>query len=160
MRLLPALLVAAAVLASAGCGARPMRSENPHGIRVATISTRDGVEMRRALVDALGPPPPQARHVLHVTLERHVPVDQAIGLDDLPTRQRLGLSASYVIRDSEGNAVASGTRSASVSYNLMPSPYASQIAAQNTYTRLSKNLAGEIAVLVRVFFENGENGKD
>ncbi|MCL2673674.1 MAG: hypothetical protein FWF01_04765 [Alphaproteobacteria bacterium] len=154
MRLLLAVI---AVLLVAGCGARPIRSDNPYGIRIAPISTQDGVEMRRVLTDVLGPPPQQAKYVLHVSLRRHPPVDQAIGLDDLPTRQRLGLSASYVIRDNEGNEVASGTRTATASYNLMPSPYASQIAAQNTYTRLARSLASEIAVLVRVFFENGEN---
>lgn len=155
MRKLAAL---AACLLLAACGFRPMyaRSSVPPqmaSIYVEPIPERDGYEMRTALIDLLrsdGEPAGKAYN-LKIILDES---SQGIALqnDATITRYNQTLEAHYTLTDAQGTVLTSGTQSALSAYNVVQSPYATLIGAQDSSKRAAQQMAERIQLELAAWF--------
>ncbi|HEX4272440.1 MAG TPA: LPS assembly lipoprotein LptE [Rhizomicrobium sp.] len=151
------LAVPALCLVLAGCGFHPMygRTTGPAlaSVFVEPVAERDGFELRNALIDALqsdGEEHGKAYH-LKITLNENA---QGIALqnDATITRYNNTLTAHYTLYDTQGKELTSGTQTQMSAYNVVQSPYATQVAAQDSSKRAAQDIAERIHLDLGVWF--------
>ena len=149
--------IAACVLL-AGCGFRPMYGHSnlaPEmaSIYVEPIADRDGYELRNTLIDLLhsdGETGGKA-YRLKIVLNEN---SQGIALqnDATITRYNTTLDARYTLSDARGNTLTTGTQTELSAYNVVNSPYATLVSAQDSTKRAAQDIAQRIQLDLGVWF--------
>ena len=152
----PAIL--ALCLLTAGCGFRPLYGHSnlaPEmaSIFVEPIADRDGFELRNTLIDLLHADGESAgkAYRLKITLNEN---SQGIALqnDATITRYNTTLDARYTLSDARGNMLTTGTQTELSAYNVVNSPYATLVAAQDSTKRAAQDMAQRIQLDLGVWF--------
>lgn len=160
------VVAAAAVLALAGCGFRPMYGGDDgaavrtelEAIAVETPRDRLGQIMRNELLDVLRAADSRAdpRYRLVVALRQSSDA-LAIQLDSTITRYNLRLDARFELRDRKDDALLYRNRVRRVaSYNVRRAPYSTLIAEQDAERRAAVEVAKEISTLLSAYFRGRE----
>ena len=147
----------AACFLLAGCGFHPLygTSTGPRmsNIFVEPIAERDGYEMRNQLIDMLGSDGQEAgkRYRLKITLNES---SNGIALqnDATITRYNTTLGAKFVLSDAQGTELYHGEQSELTAYNVVQSPYATQVAQMDSSKRAAQDLAERIRLQLAVWF--------
>ena len=159
------------LLAVAGCGFQPLYSargganavpqdrltQGLSDVFVAEIPTRYGQLLRRRVVDALSPKgePEKPRFLLEVNLPEPREEQQGIRSDNIATRVTLTYTAKYKLRNyADNKVIMTDTTSAMGSYNIVESPYATQVAARALKERLVGIVGDDIALRLAVYFRS------
>lgn len=156
--LAPTLLAIALLLATTGCGLRPLYGGGGagsvatalRGVTVQPIDGRTGYLMNAALADRLQAGG-EARYRLEVELD-----DQLAGFgvrrDDAVTRERRTLRARYrLIELAQGSVVLDATAGSDAGIDVVGSDYAT-IAAENTaIERLTGVVADQIVARIALY---------
>ena len=154
------LAAIAACLLTAACGFRPLYGHSnlaPEmaSVYVEPIAERDGYELRNTLIDLLqsdGQPAGKA-YRLKVTLNEN---SQGIALqnDATITRYNTTLEARYTLSDARGNLLTTGSQTELSAYNVVNSPYATLVAAQDSTKRAAQDMAQRIQLELGVWFRH------
>ena len=146
----------------AACGFRPMYGSATApalaSIFVEPIAERDGFEMRTTLVNSLqsdGEERGKAYRLKIVLSES--PQGIALQNDATITRYNNPITARYTLSDAQGNVMTSGTETQMSAYNVVQSPYATLVAAQDSSKRAAQNIAERIRLDLAVWFR--QHGK-
>ncbi len=148
------MLLAASLSA---CGFHPMYSSalGPElaGIYVEPIAERDGYELRNELIDLLHSDGEVAGKPYHLTVTLSE-TSQGVALqnDATITRYNDTLDARYVLTDAKGNVLTEGTQKDLSAYNVADSPYATEVAQQDSSKRAAQDLAERIHLDLGVYF--------
>jgi LPS-assembly lipoprotein len=153
------LAVIAGCLFLAGCGFHPMYGGSLapalSSVYVEPIAERDGYELRNSLIDALQSDGDKAGKLynLKVTLNE---TSQGIALqnDATITRYNGRLEAHYVLSDTLGHELTSGSQIELSAYNVVQSPYATLTAQQDSSKRAAQDVAERIHLDLGVWFRN------
>jgi LPS-assembly lipoprotein len=151
------LAVPALCLVLAACGFHPMygRATGPAlaSVYVEPVAERDGFELRTSLIDALQSDGDERgkAYRLKITLNEAA---QGIALqnDATITRYNNNLTAKYTLYDLQGNELTSGTETQMSAYNVVQSPYATQVAALDSSKRAAQDIAERIHLDLGVWF--------
>ena len=144
-------------LALAACGFHPMygRATGPAlaSVYVEPIAERDGFELRTSLIDALqsdGVEQGKAYH-LKITLNESA---QGIALqnDATITRYNNTLTAHYTLYDAQDKVLTNGTETQMSAWNVVQSPYATEVAALDSSKRAAQDIAERIHLDLGVWF--------
>ena len=150
----------AACLLLAGCGFRPLYGHSNLApqmalIYVEPIADRDGYELRNTLIDLLHSDGEKAgkAYVLKIVLNEQ---SQGIALqnDATITRYNTTLDARYTLSDTKGNTLTKGTQTELSAYNVVNSPYATLVAAQDSTKRAAQDMAQRIQLDLGVWFRH------
>jgi LPS-assembly lipoprotein len=151
------LAAPALCLVLAACGFHPMygRATGPAlaSIYVEPIIERDGYELRTALIDALqsdGVEQGKA-YFLKITLNES-PQGIALQNDATITRYNNTLTARYTLTDAQGAVLTTGNLTQMAAYNVVQSPYATQVAALDSSKRAAQEIAERIHLDLGVWF--------
>ena len=154
------LAALAACLLTAACGFRPLYGHSnlaPEmaSIYVEPIAERDGFELRTTLVDLLHSDGQSAgkAYRLKIVLNKN---SQGIALqnDATITRYNTTLEARYTLSDARGNLLTTGNQSELSAYNVVQSPYATLVAAQDSTKHAAQDMAQRIQLELGVWFRN------
>lgn len=167
MRPLRTFIIAGLILTAAACGFQPLytakqTAQNPEAsagfdlarIQVGTIPNREGQLLRQFLVSRLNPvgEPRIPQYRLDVSLSESKK-DLGIQRDTSVTFARLEVTAQYRIRDVETDQTLFQDSARSLnSYNVVESPYATQVAEQNARERAMEEIAESIRFRLASFF--------
>lgn len=157
-------LIAAAAIALAGCGYRPLYGDRgavggadvrKHlaEVKIAGIADRRGQILRNYLLDRMNPQgePGQARYVLSVTTTEVARVTDSRA-DGTATRSDLVIGARFSLRDANSDTVVYVDRTESVStYNLLTNRFASVASQDEARRRAMEYMADQIATQVALF---------
>ena len=133
------------VLLLAGCGFRPLFSDNDTDIYVSPITSGiNGIELRNALNTYFGgQKDATARYTLDVVLKDPTTKYKALEATGISTWQEIMLSATYTLRSGD-EVIATGEESASESYSfvryLVAATASYNNAVQNTITVLAEKI--------------------
>ena len=124
------------ILLLAGCGFRPMFSDNDTDIYVAPIASGvNGIELRNALNAHFGGQrDANAKYTLDVVLKEPKTKYKALEATGISTWQEILLTATYTLRAGE-TVIATGAESASESYSFVRY----LVAANASYNHAVKN---------------------
>jgi LPS-assembly lipoprotein len=160
-RLLSLALCAAAAFVLSACGFHPLygtqggvgASQLFASIYVEPVPDRAGYELRNRLIDLLDSSgsPAGARYRLKIDFNedrRGV----ALQNDASITRYNYLLTADYTLSDASGTVVTHGHESTLTAYNVVASPYATLMAAQDAERRGADDLSERIRLDLGVFF--------
>ncbi|MBM3517739.1 MAG: hypothetical protein FJX56_07635 [Alphaproteobacteria bacterium] len=150
------------LLASTGCGFRPLYGE--HGaaesarirleaVEIAPIPDRVGQVVRNHLRDLLTPRGRTAAPMfrLDVALEKTTE-GLAFARDDTVTRFSLTLAAHYdLVELASGRPLVSGRTRSIAAYNVVESDYATIAAARDAEARVARAVSEEIALRLAVY---------
>lgn len=123
-------------------------------ILVANIPDRPGQQLHTLLIDGLNPHGIEgtADYVLEVTLEEEVE-ETALQKDETATRANVTLRALFTLRELDtGEPLLSGASLSTTSYNILDSPFATDVGEQNARERGLRELASDIQTRLAVFF--------
>jgi LPS-assembly lipoprotein len=150
----------ALLLATAGCGLRPLYSGGEGGVvattlsqvEVAPIPGKTGFLVHAALIDRLGSAPAGgAKYRLIVTLDDNL---QGFGVrrDQAVTRERRTLRSRYqLVEAGSGETVLDATAGADAGIDIVSSEYAT-VAAENTASeRLAERLADQMVTRIGLY---------
>ncbi len=152
------LTVLAAPLALSACGFRPIYGDGTAAdamqgrIALGEFTDLSGFQMREELETNLGRAV-NATHRLDVDLQ----IERkglAITPDGSITRYNLSGVANYALTDLNGVIATSGTVSALTAYNATANAYATRVAEQDAYRRLSVTLADKITTQLAISAES------
>lgn len=147
---LPLLLAACGFTPLYGDGARPAQAQLAT-VAIDNIPDRNGQMLRLLLTDRFYAAAPQAaaQYRLNVSY-RSYREELAIKRDDVATRARLSLTATFTLTPLDGSTAFGGTERSSVSYNILTDPYATSAAEQNALerglTQLADNITSRVAL--------------
>ncbi len=151
------------ILLLAGCGFRPMFSDNDTDIYVAPIASGvNGIELRNALNTYFGGQrDASARYTLDVTLAEPTTKYKALESTGISTWQEILLVATYTLRAGD-TVIATGRESASESYSFVRYLVAANAsynnAVQNTITVLAEKI-GNRAIAETYKYAHTDNKK-
>ena len=130
------------VLLLAGCGFRPMFSDNDTDIYVPPIASGvNGIELRNALNSHFGGQrDANARYTLEVKLDEPTTKYKALESTGISTWQEILLVATYTLR-ADDTVIATGRESASESYSFVRY----LVAANASYNDAVKNAINVLA---------------
>ena len=130
------------ILLLAGCGFRPMFSDNDTDIYVAPIASGvNGIELRNALNTYLGgQKEANAHYTLDVVLTDPRTKYKALEETGISTWQEIALTATYTLRAGD-KVIATGKESASESYSFVRY----LVAANASYNNAVKNTINVLA---------------
>jgi len=164
------LYLACAIAMSAvlgGCGFHPLYAESgPSGgghqifqsIYVEPIDGEvAGYEMRNSLIDLLhgANRPEEAEYRLSITI-RQIIQGIAIENDASITRYNYSLQADYTLTDRKtGKTIKEGSESTIAPYDVVTSPYATEVAERNAQKSGAHDLASRIQVELAAYFAHG-----
>jgi LPS-assembly lipoprotein len=165
---LPALVLAVALsTVLGGCGFHPLYANYGaerggqqvfHSIYVEPIDGEvAGYEMRNSLIDLLhgASNPELAEYRLSITI-RQIAQGIAIENDASITRYNYSLEADYNLTDRKtGKTIKAGIESTIAPYDVVASPYATEIAERNAQKSGAHDLASRIQVELAVYFAHG-----
>ncbi len=170
MKTLRLLGIAVLALSLAACGFRPLYGRygaNPGAQRIFSsvyvepIALENaGYALRNSLIDLLEAraAPAGATYRLAVTLKEQregaVLQNEVIaGTNETSvTRYNYTLEASFVLTDAKGTLVTKGEEATLSAYNVVTSPYATQMAQQDARQRAANDIAQRIMLDLGVFF--------
>lgn len=149
--------IAAVVLASSGCGFRPLygtpspeatpASSDLAAIEVALIPDRSGQQLRNQLEQMLNPGAETGvtdRYTLAVQLREKVDTF-AVERSGFATRATIELTATYALQeDAAGTQVLAGRARAISSYNLLDNDFSTVAGTEDARRRAIQQLAYEI----------------
>jgi LPS-assembly lipoprotein len=163
-RLLSLVFLVAISSALGGCGFHPLyANDGPqgggqqifHSIYVEPIDGEvAGYEMRNSLIDLLhgANRPEQAEYRLSITI-RQIVQGIAIENDASITRYNYSLQADYTLADRKtGKTIKAGSESTIAPYDVVASPYATEVAEHNAQKSGARDLASRIQVELAVYF--------
>jgi LPS-assembly lipoprotein len=150
-------VVLAACLLLGACGFHPMYGSalapQLSSIYVEPIAERDGYELRNTLIDVLQSDGDAAgkTYRLKIVLNES---SQGIALqnDATITRYNNRLEARYILSDTRGNVLTTGTQTELSAYNVVQSPYATLTAEQDASKRAAQDVAERIHLDLGVWF--------
>lgn len=158
----PALLRAIAALAMglalSACGFHAMYGRSTlapqlASIYVEPIAERDGYELRNTLINLLQTDGEETgkAYRLKVILNES---SQGIALQNDTTISRYNntLNVHYTLTDASGKELTSGTQAEMSAYNVVQSPYATLVAAQDSTKRAAQDMAQRIQLELGVWF--------
>ena len=141
-----------------GCGFRPLYGDarlSPQlaSIFVDPVANTDGYELRNTLIDLLhsdGETGGKA-YRLKIVLNEN---SQGIALqnDATITRYNTTLDARYTLSDARGNTLTTGTQTELSAYNVVNSPYATLVSAQDSTKRAAQDMAQRIQLDLGAWF--------
>ncbi len=146
--------------ALAGCGFHPLYVRSNlapqlSSIYVESIPERDGYELRNTLIDLLNSDGETAgkAYRLKIVLNEN---SQGIALqnDATITRYNTILEARYTLSDTRGNVLTTGNQTELSAYNVVQSPYATLVAAQDSTKRAAQDMAQRIQLDLGVWFRD------
>jgi LPS-assembly lipoprotein len=152
------LAILALCLLTAACGFRPLYGRSTlspqlAAIYVEPIAERDGYELRNTLIDQLQSDGQAAgkAYRLKIILNQSA---QGIALqnDATITRYNQTLEAQYTLSDAKGTVLTSGVQTALSAYNVVQSPYATLVAAQDSSKRAAQDMAERIHLDLGAWF--------
>ncbi|MBI1328857.1 MAG: hypothetical protein GC166_03025 [Alphaproteobacteria bacterium] len=176
MRKWPLAFVAICALLVSACGFRPLYGQlgaNPGAQRIfASIYVepidleRVGYELRNSLIDLLEASSTPRGAIYHLAVsvkekrEGAVLQNQLVGGVNETTiaRYNYTLIAQYKLTDAKGATVTSGSASTLSAYNVVTSPYATQVAQQDARKRASDDIAQRIRLDLGVYFAQRQPG--
>ena len=169
-RLIRFAVVAGLALALSACGFRPLFGRfgaNPGAQQIfASVYVepieleRAGYELRNTMIDLLEAraKPETATYRLQISLrearEGAAVQNQVVGglNESTITRYNYTLIADYVLTDRKGGVVTKGTETTLSAYNVVSSPYATQVAQQDAQRRAADDIAYRLRTDLGVFF--------
>lgn len=158
------LAFCAAAFSLSACGFHPLYGSQSGGtpqifasIYVEPVADRTGYELRNHLIDLLDSSgsPQGAHYRLKIELNedrRGV----ALQNDASITRYNYLLTADYTLSDMAGTVVTHGHESTLTAYNIVASPYATLMGAQDAERRGADDLSERIRLDLGVFFARRE----
>lgn len=166
---LPVTLSLTFLLALSACGFHPLYGEGmrPAELQLSTVSLeniegRTGQKLRLMLADRF-----YGNHARSETMQyrlgvRYTTAKQELGIrrDDVATRARLNLTATFTLHDLTGAKPAfTGTERSFVSYNMLTDPYATSEAETDATERGLAQLADAITsrIALHLAGQNHEN---
>ena len=157
-------VIIALCLGLMGCGFHPLYADYGsergghqifHSIFVEPIDGEvAGYEMRNSLIDLLhgASKPEQAEYRLSITI-RQIVQGIAIENDASITRYNYSLQADYNLTDRKtGKTITAGSESTIAPYDVVASPYATEVAEHNAQKSGAHDLASRIQVELAVYF--------
>ena len=163
-RLQGAAIVVELSLALGGCGFHPLYADYGSGsggqrifnsIYVEPIEGEvAGYEMRNSLIDLLhgASRPDEAEYRLSITI-RQIIQSIAIENDASITRYNYSLEADYDLTDRKtGKTIKTGIESAIAPYDVVTSPYATEVAEHNAQKSGARDIASRIQIALAVYF--------
>ena len=154
-----AALLAAMLLALAGCGLRPLYAggasgpvaQTLRGVQVAPIQGRAGWLVRTALEDRLGNGHGEPAYRLEVELSDDI-TGFGIRSDNAVTRERRSLRARYRLVDARaGTVLLDATAGSDAGIDVVSSEYATVAAEQTALERLSVEIADQIVSRIGLY---------
>ena len=141
----------------AGCGFHPLYAKRTApelaSVFVEPIAERDGYEMRNTLIDLFDSDGQETgkRYHLKITLSES---SQGIALqnDATITRYNQTLGAKFVLSDAQGTELYHGEQAEMTAYNVVQSPYATNVAQMDSSKRAAQDLAERIRLQLAVWF--------
>lgn len=154
-----------------GCGFSPLYSLDQdekttaltQEISIASIANYDGYVLKKNLENALNPNKVGGakRYVLQVTLDEPLLTDQSIQGDNFASREKMSVTASYVLKDKENNKVLlSSSTTALGAYNIVKEPYATYKAQTKQKEDLIKIVGNNISLRVIAYFKKQEVNRE
>ncbi|HET8727909.1 MAG TPA: LPS assembly lipoprotein LptE [Alphaproteobacteria bacterium] len=155
------MLVLALPLLLAACGFQPLYGETQMGVvaaqfaetEVAVIPNRSGQILRNYLIEDLNPSgrPDDPAYVLNVGLNETFR-DLAIRKDATATRANLIVSASYRLRNGDGEPLTSGSVQTITSYNILRDEFATLSAERDARDRALRQISEDISTRLALYF--------
>lgn len=141
----------------AGCGFRPVFSDNDTDIYVPPISGINGIELRNALNAKFGGQrQPTAKYELTITLREPSVAYKALERSGVATWQEVSVGASYTLK-ADNQVIATGNETAAESYTFVRYLVASNAsynnAVNNTIAVLAEKI-GNRAIATAYDYEN------
>ncbi len=128
-------------------------------IKIASIADRIGQELRNLLYTQLTPggEPAQPKYRLDTTLRESVH-SQAIQQNEVATRTNLGITAHYsLIEIGTGRVLTKYVSSATVSYDIVQSEFATLSAQKDAERRALREIGDEMTVQLSFYFTQEQN---
>ena len=168
--MLQTLLLAGALAPLSGCGFRPLYgnasavstssgtsvNQQMAGIRIDSISNREGQQLHNALRDRFNPlgQPVSSAYTLSVSL--NIRTYGALSQRDLSaTRRNVELNAYYSLRDNTDKVVMTDRSTITTGYDEFDDPLNDITAYEDTIRRGTLQLAEQIRTRVAVFMTAG-----
>jgi LPS-assembly lipoprotein len=158
--------LAAVAFALSGCGLHPLYGKTNaevvpelQSIKIASIADRIGQELRNLLYTQLTPggEPAQPKYRLDTTLRESVH-SQAIQQNEVATRTNLGITAHYsLIEIGTGRVLTKYVSSATVSYDIVQSEFATLSAQKDAERRALREIGDEMTVQLSFYFTQEQN---
>ncbi len=146
--------------ALAGCGFRPLHSQNSGGsaahlaeIRITPIADRIGQQIHNLLLDKLNPmgPPATARYVLTVTVSESLQ-NLAVRKDELATRANLVIRANFSLaRPRDGSTLMTASAVSANSYNILRSDFGTLTAEKDARARAVREISDQIKTRIAIY---------
>lgn len=159
-----AFLLSGSVLALAGCGFRPLYGggaaandgrvrDELAAVEIPVVPDRQGQILRNNLIRLFNPDgrPSLPRYRLSVGLTLSE-VELGIRRDDTATRANLIASARYVLTDSAGAALTSGSSQAVASFNILDDEFATLTGSEDARNRALAEIAEDIRTRIAIHF--------
>ena len=151
------LVAPALCLVLAACGFHPMYASSTGpalaSVYVEPIAERDGFELRTSLIDALQTDGMEQGKAYRpkITLNESA---QGIALqnDATITRYNNTLTAHYTLYDAQDKVLTNGTETQMSAWNVVQSPYATEVAALDSSKRAAQDIAERIHLDLGVWF--------
>lgn len=162
-------LLWSALFSLSACGFQPLLAERINGavtddlalIRVLPIADRSGQILRNHLEDSLRGGrriSVDTRYTLAVTLSE--PRQEiAIRRDESASRVAFSATATFVLRDSAGNALFGGSSSSSSTFEATNSEFASIAGQRSARDRAIDEISADIRQQLASYFFRGRSGK-
>lgn len=177
MSLYKATVLGVLVFLSASCGFRPLyaggeTADTVSGERLISglsdvfideIPERNGQILRRHLLNRISPKgePENPKYELSVFIVSASEYQQAIRLDNMATRTTMIYTAKYVLKTfPEAEVLLENTTSARASYNILESPYATDVAEEDAKKRMMRILGDNISLHVSSFLKKKREPKE
>jgi LPS-assembly lipoprotein len=151
------LAALALCLVLAACGFHPMYSRalvpEMSSVYVEPITERDGYEMRTELIDLLQSDGYETgkAYRLKISLGED-PQGIALQNDATITRYNNTLTVHYTLYNAAGDVMTSGIEKEMSAYNVVQSPYATEVAALDSSKRAAQSIAERIHLDLGIWF--------
>jgi LPS-assembly lipoprotein len=156
--------IGAVILALAGCGFEPLYGERSRvvdpelaAVRVEPIPERVGQLLAVSLRDSFNPDGQRVDTKYRLTVTLNV-IRREIGirLDATASRLQLEMSAAWILSDTAGRALASGTSRSATSFDITDDQYANLVAEQDGRARMVRDVSDELRTRVRTYLARRE----
>lgn len=177
MSLYKSFLGMIAVLALSSCGFHPLyvgaeTADSFSGSRVVSdlstvfideIPEHTGQILRRRLMSRISPKgnPENPKYELSAYIVEASEYQQAIRLDNMATRTTLIYTAEYVLKSfPEGKVLLKDRTTSRASYNILESPYATDVAEEDAKKRMMEIIGDNISLRVATYLKNKGHTKE
>lgn len=154
-----------------GCGFQPLYagktqqgalpgkelSANLAQVFVNEVNGVYGQILRSRLMDSMTPQGNTSQPKFRLSVELPEPTEEELGIqmDNIATRMTLFYTATYTLTSyPDGRRIMTDTANAMGSYNIVDSPYATEVAERALKKRLAEMLGADIALRVAVYLRN------